>query len=100
MEHFAQITLVARQLGRVNVLSDRNVQKLMEVREKLGIKGKNPMCRQCTQACPNQECGEAQTTAVAPTTRQEALPKADEVGEADEQVVQRITERVMAALKP
>ena len=46
LEHFAQITLVARQLGKVNVLSDENVQRLMEVREQLGVKGRNPMaCR-------------------------------------------------------
>jgi len=44
LEHFAQISLVARQLGQENVLSRENVQKLMQVREKLGIKGRNPGC--------------------------------------------------------
>ena len=94
LEHFAQITLVARQLGRVNVLSDRNVQKLMEVREKLGVKGRNPMiCKQCTQACANRasaEDGAPETT----STSQAVLPKTDE------QLVQSITERVMAMLEP
>ena len=100
LEHFAQITLVARQLGQVNVLSDRNVQKLMEVREKLGVKGRNPMiCRQCTQVCPNRASQEDQATATAPVPQTD-LPKTDEVGRADEQLVRSITERVMATLKP
>ena len=100
LEHFAQITLVARQLGQVNVLSDRNVQKLMEVREKLGVKGRNPMiCRQCTQACPNRGSAGDGATETA-STPEAVLPRTDEVSKADEQLVQSITERVMATLKP
>ncbi|OPX25759.1 MAG: hypothetical protein B1H02_00590 [Candidatus Latescibacteria bacterium 4484_107] len=93
LEHFAQITLVARQLGKVNVLSDENVQRLMEVREQLGVKGRNPMvCRLCTENCPNRASGGDQSTETTPTA-QAVLPGTDE------QLVKSITERVMATLK-
>jgi len=59
IEHFAQITLVAMQLGRINVLSDEQVQKLMQVREKLGIKGRNPLSRRgCTAGSPDRRASE------------------------------------------
>ncbi len=48
LEHFAHITLVARLLGRVNALSVEKVQKLMQVKEKLGVKGKSPGCESCS----------------------------------------------------
>ena len=47
VEHFAKITFIARHLGRINPLGDDEVQKLMEVREKLGIKGPDPACQEC-----------------------------------------------------
>lgn len=47
MEHFAKISLVARQLGQELELPRHQVEKLMEVREKLGVKGKNPGCQDC-----------------------------------------------------
>jgi L-fuculose-phosphate aldolase len=47
VEHFAKITFIARHLGRINPLGDEEVRKLMEVREKLGIKGPDPACQQC-----------------------------------------------------
>ena len=47
VEHFAKITFIARHLGRINPLGDEEVQKLMEVREQLGIKGPTPACQQC-----------------------------------------------------
>lgn len=47
IEHFAKIMLVANQLGGVKILSKEHVTKLMELREKLGVKGKNPGCETC-----------------------------------------------------
>jgi L-fuculose-phosphate aldolase len=46
VEHFAKITLIARQLGSVNPLADEEVRKLLEVREKLGIKGAYLACEE------------------------------------------------------
>ena len=86
IEHFAQITLVARQLGRVNVLSDEQVQKLMQVREKLGIKGRNPLsCRGCTTSCPNRRASEPEAS-----SGEGATPEDD--------VVSRIVSQVLARL--
>lgn len=51
MEHFAHITFVARQLGGVRTISEENVRKLMEIREKLGVKGRNPGCETCELSC-------------------------------------------------
>ncbi len=88
VEHFAQITLVARQLGRVNVLSDEQVQKLMQVREKLGIRGKNPLaCRGCTAECPNN-CRTSEPKEVSP------VPD----GAEQEDIVGRIVAEVLARL--
>ncbi len=47
MEHFAKISLVARQLGQELEIPKHQVKKLMEVREKLGVVGKNPGCHDC-----------------------------------------------------
>lgn len=63
MEHFAQISLTARLLGQENVLSRENVQKLMQVREKLGVKGRNPGCLTCAS---DGNCSPAVAPAAAP----------------------------------
>ncbi len=47
MELFAQISLAARQLGNERELSGPEVDKLMEVRTKLGVEGKHPGCMNC-----------------------------------------------------
>ena len=44
MEHFARILLVARQLGGVNVLDAEQVDKLVQIRERLGLRGPTPAC--------------------------------------------------------
>lgn len=51
MEHFAVISLAARQLGGERELPPSRVSQLMEVREKLGLKGVHPGCQSCG-ACP------------------------------------------------
>ena len=52
LEHFAKISLAARQLGGEQVLSAPQVEKLMEVRKQMGITGpaltcKGPQCAEC-----------------------------------------------------
>jgi L-fuculose-phosphate aldolase len=44
LEHFARIVLVAHQLGGVGALGSAEVQKLMGIRERLGIRGEFPVC--------------------------------------------------------
>ncbi|HYH04466.1 MAG TPA: class II aldolase/adducin family protein, partial [Bacillota bacterium] len=42
MEHFATISLAARQLGGDRELSQQRVADLLKVRDKLGVKGRHP----------------------------------------------------------
>jgi L-fuculose-phosphate aldolase len=44
IEHFAKISLVARQLGRENLLSRAEVNRLQELRGAYGIKAPAPIC--------------------------------------------------------
>ncbi|KLU62777.1 L-fuculose phosphate aldolase [Peptococcaceae bacterium CEB3] len=47
MEIFAKISLTARLLGNERELNGQQIGKLMEVREKLGVTGKNSTCVNC-----------------------------------------------------
>jgi L-fuculose-phosphate aldolase len=47
MEHFAHILWIARSLGGPKQLSQEDVEKLMELRERFRISTKNPLCEQC-----------------------------------------------------
>ena len=42
MEHFATISLAARQLGGERELPPKRIKQLMEIRQKLGVKGAHP----------------------------------------------------------
>jgi len=42
VEHFAKISLVARQLGTETELDEQQVAQLLEVRKKLGVTGRQP----------------------------------------------------------
>jgi L-fuculose-phosphate aldolase len=57
MEHFATISLAARQLGGEKELPAHQVSRLLEIRNKMGIKGAHPGCQECGA------CGVTQPTA-------------------------------------
>jgi L-fuculose-phosphate aldolase len=46
VEHFAEITFIARHLGSVSGLAHEDVQKLMELRAGLGVTGAYPGCEE------------------------------------------------------
>jgi len=46
MEHYAHINWTARTLGRVNPLGEEDLQKLIELRERLGVK--TNLCDRCS----------------------------------------------------
>jgi L-fuculose-phosphate aldolase len=52
IEHFAKISLVARQLGREHLLSRDEVQKLQGLRGNYGIKSPAPICADGSSAAP------------------------------------------------
>ena len=47
VEYCAQVTLVARQLGKVRTLSAEEIQRLEMVRKKYGYEGNQSLCEQC-----------------------------------------------------
>ncbi len=47
VEYCAQVTLVAKQLGKVRTLSPEQIQKLEAVRQKYGYQGKQSLCEAC-----------------------------------------------------
>jgi L-fuculose-phosphate aldolase len=57
IEHFAKISLVARLLGRENLISREEVDRLQQLRESYGIKAPAPICpedEQVARASANQ----------------------------------------------
>ncbi|MFQ3675647.1 MAG: class II aldolase/adducin family protein [Endomicrobiia bacterium] len=51
VEHLAQIIYLAKTLGKVDVLTKEQVQSLMKVRERLGLKTPLPDCDSCDKNC-------------------------------------------------
>jgi L-fuculose-phosphate aldolase len=58
IEHFASISLVARLLGRENLLSREEVLRLQELRGAYGIKAPAPICADGTDAPPLSTAGD------------------------------------------
>ena len=62
VEHAAQTTLYARQLGQVNLLSKDQVKRLFAARQEMGLKPLRPGCSQCGSCLrANQEPQENQS---------------------------------------
>jgi len=89
LEHFAKIALVAHQLGGVGALSNAEVQKLMGIRERLGIRGEFPVC-------DTREMLKSQTGCPHCPHRAEAeKPKTG----GDEALVEAVVKRVLEEMK-
>jgi L-fuculose-phosphate aldolase len=56
IEHFAKISLVARLLGRENLISREEVLRLQELRGTYGIKAPAPICADDTSAASIADC--------------------------------------------
>lgn len=97
VEHFAAISLAARQLGRERELPANRVSQLMEVREKLGIKDVHPGCQGCgvcgASASGGAADGGASCAAVGAVAS--ALAGAPAADEGLRDLVSRITARVL-----
>ena len=52
IEHFAKISLVARMLGRENLISREEVERLQELRGTYGIKAPAPICAETGRGRP------------------------------------------------
>ncbi|MBI2092626.1 MAG: class II aldolase/adducin family protein [Deltaproteobacteria bacterium] len=53
LEHAANVTATARMLGKVKVLPENEVKKLIDLRQKLGIKSRSNPCDSC-RACEKE----------------------------------------------
>jgi L-fuculose-phosphate aldolase len=54
LEHAAHVTATAKTLGNVKILPKEEVQKLIELRHKLGIKSKTNPCSTCSNCKPEK----------------------------------------------
>ncbi len=98
MEHFAKILFVAKQLGGVNVLNNEQVGKLLQIRDRLGIKGPNPACDlDSSQPVPQASADGIPTVRTRSAGSQPARPEAN-TGPGSN-LVDEITRRVMDQLK-
>jgi len=81
IEHFAKIMFVAYQLGNVQALKGEDVQRLIEARQRYGIRSDAPVCE---ESCPLPKTGLVSTSSAE-----------DEI----ERVTEEVTRRVMAELQ-
>ena len=56
VEHFAMISLTAHQLGKMKPISEPNIKKLEEVREKFGIRIGGAACLSCGACTGTESC--------------------------------------------
>ncbi len=105
MEHFAKIMLVARQLGGFNTLNAEQVQKLVQIRERMGIRGPSPACDVGSVGTIQQPLGVGAAAASGggiPTLRTRSAGNAQGNGapaQPDAATIDEITRRVMDALR-
>ena len=99
MEHFAKILFVAKQLGGVNVLNDEQVQKLVQIRDRLGLRGPNPAC--AVPGLSTASSAPAATSSLGPSPGVVSGADAGSAarsGSSQADLVEEVTRRVMEAL--
>ncbi|MBI5177775.1 MAG: class II aldolase/adducin family protein [Nitrospinae bacterium] len=67
MEHVAEITYHARQLGSVKPLTDVQVSELVKIRSGLGLPDRKVGCNDCNACNKHSMCGNAKGEKPAPT---------------------------------
>ena len=94
LEHFARILFVARQLGGANVLNQDQVDKLLQIRKRLGIRGPDPAC--VVGKAPSRP---GVTNSQIPTLRaRSASTPSGDIPPPDDDLVTEITRQVMHEL--
>ena len=104
VEHFARISLVARQLGREHLLSREEVNRLQGLRDRYGIAAPAPLCApeggdedcQVLEAPSRPGQRLVDPDAPAPASADPPRPRAGELPGGDEEV--RLTYRELTAL--
>ena len=109
IEHFAHISLVARMLGRENLLSREEVMRLQDLRGSYGIKAPAPICADPPTDAAGSEAGDAScqvvqapsgggSRLVADVLRRFAAPDSKSGSGTDDQGEIRLTYRELSAL--
>ncbi len=102
LEHFARILFVARQLGDVNVLDREEVEKLLQIRERLGIRGPDPACSidppGATRSEPQPGDGPIPTLRTRSAASSASAPQTVASSDREADLVAEITRRVLAEL--
>jgi L-fuculose-phosphate aldolase len=88
IEHFAKISLVARLLGRENLIAREELDRLQELRGTYGIKAPAPLCAQDQVSEDQATCQIVQSPSGAgmrlvPDTAPSARPRVDADGDAE-----------------
>lgn len=107
LDAYCKILLIAKQVGRVERISEPKVKELLDLKERFGIKG-DPRTLENADLCVNMDFGRGYTDhsggarMVKPAsamTPPEAIPAAAGVSENEiEAIVQEITDRIMAGM--
>jgi L-fuculose-phosphate aldolase len=94
LEYFAKISFLAKQLGGGNELTCDQIEKLMEVRKKMGVPGRHPGCAKC------EHRGTSECRCLTPEQKAKfQQPKAQAPGGAStEELVSEITRKVLAQI--
>jgi len=102
LDAYCRILLLAKQIGRVERISEPKVEELLDLKERFGI-GVDPRRLQNADLCVNTEFGRGYDQASCCSKSPDATIEAAASGpwsDADmERVVQEITDRIMAAAK-
>jgi len=84
IEHFAKISLVARLLGRENLIAREEVERLQELRGTYGIKAPAPICADDSVAAPSADAAAfCQIVEAPPGGGQRLVPDVVTPGAAD-----------------
>jgi L-fuculose-phosphate aldolase len=99
VELYAKMMYIAKGLGRINQLDSKQVQSLVELRQKFGIENKANICTQCG-ACGKPK--DALSTTCCNGTSQGPAPAPSNghvAGMSDEVLVETIVQKVKEALR-
>jgi L-fuculose-phosphate aldolase len=99
IEHFAKISLVARLLGRENLLSREEVMRLQDLRGSYGIKAPAPICAEAEEdpSCQVVQAPRGAGSRLVPDIlRQAVSPKPSAKADAEGEI--RLTYRELSAL--
>lgn len=104
VEQFARILFVARTLGQVNLLTPGQVDSINAIRGRYGFAGAAPACSIDPDPRIERPAGGSATAPAAnpfaPLPPAAASPTEDGAGAPDPELVRRIAEQVLRALRP